>query len=70
MGKNTTIFEEALTSKKKLLFKSVPPERTYPVKCPSCLNPFGISAEFADKYQQINFKYTCPYCGIQRRLED
>lgn len=70
LGRNAAIFEEALTGRKRLLFESTEVEDLLYIECPSCRHTFGISAEFAHKHQLIHFKYTCPYCDLQRRLQD
>jgi phage FluMu protein Com len=54
---------------RKLYFRSCLPEFYLSIKCPSCKNILGISADFAHKYRETNYSYTCPYCGIQAKLE-
>ena len=64
-------FEEKFKQgkRKQLEFSFCDDDLFYGVKCPSCKNLFGISQKILDKNININYIYTCPYCGFQKGLE-
>ena len=40
------------------------------IECPDCNHPFGMDAKFMDSVSELNYKYTCPYCGGMHLLKN
>jgi len=38
--------------------------------CPSCHDYFSLNNKFISEFEEVNFKYTCPYCGVRCGIDD
>ena len=39
-------------------------------KCHSCNEEMGLSMDFILKYRDLNYKYICPYCGLEGKISE
>lgn len=40
------------------------------IKCYYCNERFGLDSNFVDRYSELNYYYTCPYCGCADKIKE
>lgn len=40
-----------------------------PIACKSCNYEFGLDSATMEKFNELNFKYRCPYCNASDTIE-
>jgi len=61
---------ELLETKNKKVFEQSKDVQMITVRCPDCENDFGLKTTIVESLVELNYKYTCPYCGRQHFLNN